>query len=49
MSENLDSTDFRILDCLQQDASLTNVELAGKVSLSPSPTLSRVKNWKPTA
>jgi DNA-binding Lrp family transcriptional regulator len=43
MSENLDSTDFRILDCLQQDASLTNVELAGKVSLSPSPTLSRVK------
>jgi DNA-binding Lrp family transcriptional regulator len=43
MSENLDSTDFRILDCLQQDASLTNVELASKVSLSPSPTLSRVK------
>ncbi len=43
MSENLDSTDFRILDRLQQDASLTNVELAGKVSLSPSPTLSRVK------
>jgi DNA-binding Lrp family transcriptional regulator len=27
MSENLDSTDFRILDSLQQDASLTNVEL----------------------
>ena len=43
MSVNLDSTDFRILDSLQQDASLTNVELAGKVSLSPSPTLSRVK------
>jgi DNA-binding Lrp family transcriptional regulator len=43
MSEKLDSTDFRILDSLQQDASLTNVELAGKVSLSPSPTLSRVK------
>lgn len=43
MSENLDSTDFRILDSLQQDASLTNVELAGKVSLSPSPTLARVK------
>jgi DNA-binding Lrp family transcriptional regulator len=43
MSERLDSTDFRILDSLQQDASLTNVELAGKVSLSPSPTLSRVK------
>ena len=43
MSVNLDSTDFRILDSLQQDASLTNVELAGRVSLSPSPTLSRVK------
>lgn len=41
--ENLDTTDFRILKSLQQDASLTNVELAGKVSLSPSPTLSRVK------
>ncbi len=41
--EKLDQTDFRILDRLQQDASLTNVELAGKVSLSPSPTLSRVK------
>jgi DNA-binding Lrp family transcriptional regulator len=43
MSENLDSPDFRIIDSLQQDASLTNVELAGKVSLSPSPTLARVK------
>lgn len=43
MIEKLDETDFRILDCLQQDASLTNVELAGKVSLSASPTLSRVK------
>ena len=43
MSENLDNTDFRILDSLQQDASLSNVELAGKVSLSPSPTLARVK------
>lgn len=41
--EKLDTTDFRILSCLQQDASLTNVELAGMVSLSPSPTLSRVK------
>jgi Lrp/AsnC family leucine-responsive transcriptional regulator len=43
MVENLDTTDFRILKSLQQDASLTNVELAGKVNLSPSPTLSRVK------
>ena len=41
--ENLDITDLKILKCLQQDASLTNVELASKVSLSPSPTLARVK------
>ncbi len=41
--EKLDSTDLRILAQLQQDASLTNVELATRVALSPSPTLSRVK------
>jgi Lrp/AsnC family leucine-responsive transcriptional regulator len=41
--ENLDITDLKILKSLQQDASLTNVELAAKVSLSPSPTLARVK------
>ncbi len=43
MMENLDSTDLKILRQLQGDASLTNVELAQAVSLSPSPTLSRVK------
>jgi len=41
--ENIDATDFRILRHLQQDASLTNVELAAQVRLSPSPTLARVK------
>ncbi len=41
--EKLDSADFRILRELQQDASLTNVELAGRINLSPSPTLARVK------
>jgi len=41
--ENLDITDLKILKSLQQDASLTNVELAAKVRLSPSPTLARVK------
>ncbi len=41
--ENLDITDLRILTELQRDANLTNVELAAKVSLSPSPTLARVK------
>lgn len=39
----LDLTDFRILRQLQQDARLTNVELAARVNLSPSPTLARVK------
>ena len=43
MIENLDKTDLKLLRWLQQDASLTNVELASRVSLSPSPTLSRVK------
>jgi DNA-binding Lrp family transcriptional regulator len=40
---NLDSTDLRILSALQEDASLTNIELAGKVGLSPSPCLTRVR------
>jgi Lrp/AsnC family leucine-responsive transcriptional regulator len=41
---SLDATDLRILKLLQQDSSLSNVELAGKINLSPSPTLARVKN-----
>lgn len=40
---NLDSTDLRILSELQHDGSLTNVELARRVHLSPSPCLTRVK------
>jgi len=40
---NLDKTDLRILDHLQRDGSLTNVELARKIGLSPSPCLARVK------
>ncbi len=39
----LDATNIRILNQLQQDASLTNVELASRIHLSPSPCLSRVK------
>jgi len=39
----LDATDRRILDILQNDASLTNVALARRVHLSPSPCLARVK------
>lgn len=40
---HLDSTDLRILGLLQEDASLSNVELARQVHLSPSPCLARVK------
>jgi Lrp/AsnC family transcriptional regulator, leucine-responsive regulatory protein len=38
----LDAVDIRILEALQDDASLTNVDLAGQVGLSPSPCLARV-------
>ena len=40
---NADSTDWRILSELQQDARLSNVELAQRVHLSPSPCLARVR------
>jgi Lrp/AsnC family transcriptional regulator, leucine-responsive regulatory protein len=39
----LDTVDLRILRELQRDGSLTNVELARRVHLSPSPCLARVK------
>lgn len=38
-----DRTDRRILEELQRDGGLTNQELAGRVGLSPSPCLRRVK------
>lgn len=40
---HLDRTDKRLLALLQQDASLSNQELADKVGLSPSPCSRRVK------
>jgi len=40
---SLDATDYKILDQLQQDSAITNVELAKRVHLSPSPCLNRVK------
>lgn len=40
---NIDTTDLRILAELQQDGGLSNVELARRVHLSPSPCLARVK------
>ena len=39
----IDATDGRILEALQADAKLTNVELAARVHLSPSPCLARVR------
>jgi Lrp/AsnC family leucine-responsive transcriptional regulator len=39
----LDALDIRILAALQDDASLTNVDLARQVGLSPSPCLARVR------
>ncbi len=39
----LDRIDIKILNELQQNASLTNVELASRVNLSPSPCLARVR------
>ena len=40
---NLDAVDLRILRELQSDGSLSNVELARRVHLSPSPCLARVR------
>lgn len=39
----IDSVDLKILNELQADASLSNVELARRVRLSPSPCLARVR------
>lgn len=38
-----DKTDRKILDALQDNARITNIELAQKVGLSPSPCLQRVR------
>lgn len=40
---NLDGIDLKILDELQRDGSLSNVQLAQRIHLSPSPCLARVK------
>jgi Lrp/AsnC family leucine-responsive transcriptional regulator len=41
---SLDKFDIAILRCLQEDARATNVEIAEKVNLSPSPCLRRIRN-----
>ncbi|WP_048647626.1 Lrp/AsnC family transcriptional regulator [Nitratireductor soli] len=43
MPISLDAIDRKILQALQDDGRLTNVELADRVGLSPSPCLRRVK------
>ena len=45
---NLDKFDLAILECLQEDARATNVEIAEKVNLSPSPCLRRIRNLEKT-
>jgi Lrp/AsnC family leucine-responsive transcriptional regulator len=39
----LDALDYKIIAALQEDGRLTNVDLAGRIGLSPSPCLRRVK------
>lgn len=43
LPDGVDTLDLRILERLQDDARLTNVELAKAVHLSPSPCLARVR------
>lgn len=42
--DRFDAIDVRILRELQENARLSNVELAGRVHLSPSPCLARVRS-----
>lgn len=46
MSEQLDAVDVRILDLLQQDASLSIAEIADRVGLSSSPAWRRIERLK---
>jgi Lrp/AsnC family leucine-responsive transcriptional regulator len=39
----LDRTDRRILECLQNDGRISNVQLARKVNLTPTPCIERVR------
>jgi Lrp/AsnC family leucine-responsive transcriptional regulator len=42
-TKSLDRTDRRILECLQADGRISNVQLARKVNLTPTPCIERVK------
>lgn len=48
LKKALDPTDIRILTEIQEDASLTNLALAERVGLSPSPCLVRVRALEET-
>jgi DNA-binding Lrp family transcriptional regulator len=43
LTTELDATDWQILALLQEDARISNVDLAKAVGLSPSPCLARVR------
>jgi len=42
-AQTLDKTDRKLLDLLQKDGRMTNLDLAGRVALSPSACLRRVR------
>lgn len=44
MKKPLDRIDLRILDCLQNDASLSNADIADRVGLSTTPCWRRIQN-----
>ncbi|MEZ6022843.1 MAG: Lrp/AsnC family transcriptional regulator [Hyphomonadaceae bacterium] len=46
LAEDLDAVDARILDLLQQDASLSIAEIADRVGLSSSPAWRRIERLK---
>lgn len=46
MEINLDAQDKAILHALQEDASISNLDLSKKIGLSPSACLTRTKNLK---
>jgi Lrp/AsnC family transcriptional regulator, leucine-responsive regulatory protein len=41
--DKIDELDVKILKILQEDSSISNLELSGKIGLSPTPTFERVK------
>ena len=44
--EEIDDLDRQILDCLQQDARISNLELAERIGLSPTPARAGSSAWK---